>query len=168
MGCDLGDRVIARKESGESFGFSQSFRNTLTPLAGTEKTLQLGDTRGTNLTRLGRSISGTNLFDPRGSASDTRRNSLSQSSSVPTIGLRRMEALPAAARLGKTTSMTSTRSQDRVPASPSNADDKKEREKRKKTSMLNRKIPSHYHFSKYFVIPCHFFELYEKYYCNNL
>jgi ankyrin repeat protein len=86
-------------------------------------------------------MSGANLYDTRGSgASDTRRSGLSQSSSVPTIGLRRMEALPAAARLTKTASMTSTRSQDKMPASPSNADDKKERDKEMAQQAASRSL----------------------------
>jgi len=118
---DLGDRTIARKEYSTSYDFSaSSSTKILTPLGGTNT--QLGDSRGSTLTQWGRSS--------KSSLGAAGSSSLGRSSSVPVIGLRRMEAQPAAARLAKTASSSSlAKTQERMPTSPTSADDKKEKEK---------------------------------------
>lgn len=118
---DLGERTISRKD------FSSS--NSSLSLAGTMAT-QLG---ASSRTSLGRSQSGTYLTDLGSGSSISSLPALSRSSSVPTLGLRRMQAQPAAARLGMTVSKSGSTSMASV-------EDRKEKEKELNSESMSRRL----------------------------
>jgi len=136
---DLGARTISLKDM-EGGDFGQSFRsNASSPsLGGTFATqpggMSLG---GSSLTALNRSGSGVTLGDSGGSFGITR------SSSVPTLGLRRMTAQPAAARLGVTVAMEKAKREGTsslIPTSPMSPEQRKEYEKELASDAMSRRL----------------------------
>lgn len=139
---DLGERTISRKEFASS-PLGGSFGNSMrsgagSPLSGTMLSGSLGGT-------MGRSSSGAQLADMRTNTSTGSLPSLGHSSSVPTLGLRRMESHPSTATLGQMVK------QDKEPKrgiSQMSPEERKEREKEQQVEAMSRKMWSAIHGSK--------------------
>jgi hypothetical protein len=156
---DLQKTTITRRDLAATLGdCAYALRSSASsPLGGTAGTgtlsrTQLGASNGPfNLTALGgtmtRSSSGAGILD-RADSSLGLQSSLGRSSSVPTLGLRRMEALPAAARLAKTAVLEKVRNQDRAPTSPMSPEDRKEKDKEQKIIDESRRLWSAAHGSE--------------------
>lgn len=137
---DLGERTISRKEYASSFSdFGRSLRSTASPTS----PLSLGGTMATqlgNYSAMSRSSSGAALADMRTNSSTGSLPGLGQSCSVPTLGLRRIEAQPAAARLGRTVAMDRMKNQERSSTAVMSPEDRKEKEKEQNSEAMSRKL----------------------------
>jgi len=135
---DLGERTISRVTSSSDFG--RSLRSTASP-----SSLSFGGTLATQMgtasySALSQSRSGASLAEMRTNSSTGSLPGLGQSSSVPTLGLRRMEAQPAAARLGRTVAMDRMRGKDNTSVAAMSPEDRKEKEKEMLSEAMSRKL----------------------------
>lgn len=145
---DLGERTISRKDLILPDFTLRSTTSSPLALGGTLAT-QFG---ASSLTGLPRSSSGASLAGLTNTSSSLP--GLGRSSSVPTLGLHRLEAQPAAARLGRTVAMERMRAQEKMPISPMSPDDKKEKEKELASELMSKRLWAAAHGSEIHIKEC--------------